>query len=106
MVESSELIPDPSKAELAAMVVSRSGGVFTKGELVPTSVRIPIWVMARLDAMATRSGRSRNHVLNLAIDAGIEAMDAHLPEDVKVEIEHLKNDALSLLSGGGMSGEV
>lgn len=91
----SEMLPPPSSAEMAAAIIRREGDLTTKGQLVPFSVRVPIWVVGVLDAMALRSGKSRNFTLNLVLAAGIDAVQEHLPQDVRDELRFISHDMTS-----------
>ena len=86
-MDQQEEIQRLTKAELAALIVTREAEVMTKAELVPISVRVPSWIMAKLDAMTTHSGKSRNHVFNLVLDAGVESVWSHLPNELRTELE-------------------
>ena len=98
-----EIDDRPTRAELAALIVTREGQSMTRGELVPTSIRVPSWVMAKLDAMTTHSGKSRNQIFNLVIDAGLEAVWSHLPADLRAELEFLAADAMSTTRDEGQN---
>ena len=100
----SELLPQTSMAEMAAEIIRREGDLMTKGQLLPITGRVPIWVMGVLDAMALRSGKSRNFTMNLVLAAGIDAVQEHLPEDVRQELRFISQDMLS--DPSSTSGEV
>ena len=100
----SELLPQTSMAEMAAAIIRREGDLMTKGQLLPITGRVPIWVMGVLDAMALRSGKSRNFTMNLVLAAGIDAVQEHLPEDVRQELRFISQDMLS--DPSSTSGEV
>jgi hypothetical protein len=98
----------PTRAEFAAAVLSGTVDLMTKGELVPITGRVPSWVMAVLDAMATRSGKSRNYVVNLVLATGLDAVQEHMSEEVRAELHLLSADAMSLTrsEGRNVSGEL
>lgn len=91
----SDLLPQSSMAEMAAAIIRREGDMMTKGQLLPLTGRVPIWVMGVLDAMALRSGKSRNFTMNLVLAAGLEAVQEHLPDEVRQELRFLSNDMTS-----------
>lgn len=103
-----EILPEPTLAEQAAAVIVGMGTDFTKGVLVPFSIRVPVWVVAVLDAMAARTGRSRNYVLNLALAVGVDEIQRELPEEVRQELRILAADAQGqvLEQPGNVSGQV
>lgn len=100
----SELLPQTSMVEMAAHIIQREGDLMTKGQLLPLTGRVPIWVMGVLDAMALRSGKSRNYTMNLVLAAGIEAIQEHLPAEVREELRFISHDMSS--SPDLTSGEV
>ena len=100
--------PVPSKAEHAANVVARSARQTTVAELVVTSARFPVWVMAEIDAMAVHSGQSRNHILNLVVGAGLEAVTAHLDKALADDLDKIAADELEVqrAKGKNVSGSI
>ena len=99
-----EMLLPPTTAEMAAAVIQQTATKFTKGVLTPITGRVPIWVMGALDAMATRSGKSRNFTMNLVLEAGLEAIREHLPPEVQQELQWMSQDMLS--NPENASGEV
>ena len=63
------------------------------------SLRLPVVVVARMDAMAARTEMSRNEVASLLIAAGFEAALDHasveIQADVEVETQHLADQLLA-----------
>ena len=108
MKTQNELLDLPSKAEHAAAVLSKSADTFIKGELVPTSLRVPAWIMAKLDALATHSGKSRNYVVNLVLDAGLDSILSNFEPETLEQLDFLARDALSTTRSRGqnVSGEI
>lgn len=97
-----------SIAEMAASTIANTGKSFSKGELVPVSLRLPSWMMSELDAMAAHSKQSRNQVINLVLAAGVEAVKLHLDASVLLKLEHLSEDSMtsSRALGRNVFGEV
>ena len=95
-----------TKAELAASVIAKMGKHDTRGELVPTSLRLPSWVMCELDAMAAHSGQSRAQIINLVLGAGLEAIKVHLDSALVQELDHLSDASLlaTRAQGNNVSG--
>jgi hypothetical protein len=107
-VTSDKYTAPPSKAEMAASVIAKTGKHDARGELVPTSLRIPSWVMCELDAMAAHSGQSRAQIINLVLGAGLEAIKVHLDIALVTELDHLADDELvsNRAKGNNVSGTV
>ncbi len=99
-----QLVKPPTVAEHAAAVILQESGLMTKGQLTPITGRVPVWVMGALDAMSTRAGKSRNFTMNLVLAAGLDAIQEHLPEEVREELRWMSNDMLS--NPENSSGEV
>jgi hypothetical protein len=99
-----QLVKPPSVAEQAAAVILQTATSYTKGQLTPITGRVPVWVMGALDAMSTRSGKSRNFTMNLVLAAGLDAIQEHLPEEVRQELRWISQDMLS--NPENRSGEV
>ncbi len=99
-----QLVKPPTVAEQVAAIVMQTGQVMTKGQLTPITGRVPVWVMGALDAMSTRAGKSRNFTMNMVLAAGLDAIQEHLPEDVRQELRWMSQDMLS--NPENSSGEV
>ncbi len=90
-----QLVKPPSVAEQVASVMLHAGTISTKGQLTALTGRVPVWVMGALDAMSTRAGKSRNFTMNMVLAAGLDAIQEHLPEDVRQELRWMSQDMLS-----------
>ena len=75
-------------AQMVAAEISKTGEHFYKGMLFQTPVRLPLLTYGTVEALAKRSGLTRNKVLNRLLDAGIEAVMAQLDELVVMDIEN------------------
>ena len=51
---------------------------FSKPEIFSISVRLPITTVATVEAMAKKSRRSRNQMMNLIIESGLRSIKEHL----------------------------
>ena len=91
---------DPTAAEMVAAVLSGSGQTSGRAVLVPLSTRVPSFLVARLDAMAAKSGKSRNSLVALVLEAGLESISSHLDERTKKELRKLEAEAYSDLPEG------
>lgn len=107
MVNQRELLNEPTMGEIVAGMFEGRSTAYSSAQLAPLSGRIPVYVMAKLDAMATQAGKSRNAMLNLVIEAGLQAIEAHVSDEVREELRFLECDALSTtLEQETSSGEV
>lgn len=80
----------PSKAEHLAQVISGKGSTRMHGVARPVLLRLPVWSLAELDAMAHFGGKSRNAMAIHLLEAGIEevrkAMDDEKLVDLNAEL--------------------
>lgn len=86
----------PSKADEVASVISKVGSMTTSSVVKTISYRISVSDLARIDAMASEAGKSRNAMLNLVLDVGLEAVQRKLPPKVaksvgKREVQAIKS---------------
>ena len=72
----------PTKTEHVASIISGTGKSSGVSSAKAISYRIPVWLLARVDAMAGQAGNSRNAMLNLLLDVGIQEVGDELPEEV------------------------
>lgn len=68
MIEEKEV----SSAEVVASIVSGTGKTRNKMVVRTITYRVSIGTLARVDSMAGKSGKSRNAMLNLLLDVGID----------------------------------
>jgi hypothetical protein len=68
MIEPNEV----SRAMSAAAVLAGRGSAVTVAMSKGISYRMPIWLLAKVDGLATNGNVSRNQVLNLVIEAGLD----------------------------------
>jgi len=94
-MEQGELIP---KAAMLAAIVSGKGEAMARGQTVPVMIRCPIWTLAKIDALAKQSGKSRSGMVNLLCDVGIEAVLEQLSPEVAEQVVTLESEAYSLLT--------
>lgn len=95
MVNQRQLLGEPTMGEVIAGMFEGRATASSSAQLAPLSGRVPVYVMAKLDAMATRASKSRNAMLNLVIEAGLQAIEEHVSEEVREELRFLESDALS-----------
>lgn len=73
--------------------------------LVPLSTRLPINIVAQLEAMAAKSGKSRNSMVALLLDAGLESVKAHLDKDTLKQLKALESKSYEELLSKTETGE-
>lgn len=81
---------EPNKAEFLAALLMGKAKSEGRAALVPLSVRIPVWQLAQLDAMASKSGKSRNSMVALLFSAGFDAVLSHLDQKTIDELGRLE----------------
>lgn len=65
--------------------------------------RIPVHLLAPVDAMAKKAGKSRNAMLNLLLQVGIDEVRKQLPDDVAEKLTMAESEAFSVLLGDDVS---
>ena len=63
-----------SNAEFLAAVVAGTVKQSSIHSLKPIAYRVPVWLLARVDALAQKSGKSRNSMLNSLLEVGLDAL--------------------------------
>lgn len=76
----------PSKAEHLAQVIAGKGTTGLSGVARPVLLRLPVWDLAELDAMAKFAGKSRNAMAIHLIEAGIEEVRRAMDNDTLVDL--------------------
>lgn len=80
----------PSRIEHLANVISGTGTHAMKAAARSISYRIPVYDLARLDAMASVAGKSRNAMLNLVVSAGLDEVWKLLPKNVQKQVSKVE----------------
>ena len=94
-------------AEKLAAEVSGMGRSRSVGQMVPMMIRVPIWVAARIDAMAKKTARSRAATVTMLCEVGLEEVQQLLDESVAARLVELESESYGELSEGETSsGEV
>lgn len=88
-----------TEAQCVAALLNGTATSSGKAVLVPMSTRIPVHQVAQLEAMASKAGKTRNAMVALVLDAGLEAIRQHLDSATTKELKQLESDALSNLQG-------
>ncbi|MDO8291229.1 MAG: hypothetical protein Q7T44_18620 [Parvibaculum sp.] len=93
-----ELI-EVSAADALASIVSGTGKSTLKAVVHPVSYRAPVHLLARVDALAAKSGKSRNAMINLLVDVGLEEVLSRLSDDDFEEVQSREMYAAEALRG-------
>jgi hypothetical protein len=88
---------DPRQLDVAAGVLFGTADALHKAQVVPAMVRLPVYTMAKIDAYARRAGKSRNAVVNLLCEVGLEELASRVPSDLVEELKQLQSNALGEL---------
>lgn len=94
-------VNEVSAAEMLASVVSGSGEHISVMSVKPISFRIPLDALARVDALAGKANKSRNAMLNMLVDVGLQEVLRRLPEKTFEEIQSRENHAFQQLLDDG-----
>lgn len=95
-MEQRNLIP---KSVAVAAVLSGQADAMHKGVTVPVQLRMPIYTLAKIDALAAQSGKRRSGVINMLCEVAIEEVQEHMPQEVAEQLVQLEAEAFSKLSG-------
>lgn len=92
----------PSYAEHLAGIVSGTATTKTVSAMKVVSYRVPVYFLAAVDAMAKKSKKSRNSMLNLLLQVGIDEVRKHLSDEVATDLLMGESDALQQLLDGSL----
>lgn len=95
-MEQRNLIP---KSVAVAAVLSGQADAMHKGVTVPVQLRMPIYTLAKIDALAAQSGKRRSGVINMLCEVAIEEVQEHMLQEVAEQLVQLEAEAFSKLSG-------
>jgi hypothetical protein len=86
-----------SAAEMLAAVVSGSGEHLSVMAVKPISFRIRLNALVRVDALAHKANKSRNAMLNMLVDVGLEEVLARLSKETFEEVQSRESHAFQSL---------
>lgn len=95
-MEQREMLP---RSQMVAAVVSGTGMTFEKSQLVQITVKLPIYHVAKLDAMARQAGKTRTAMLSLLLAVGLDEVSQHLDETVAEQVLELEAQCMAELQG-------
>lgn len=90
---------DPTNAQIIASLVSGTGEIASVSSQRAVSARIDFGTLARVDSIAQHAKKSRNEMINLLLDAGIEEVYGHLETDVIEELQIIEAASLQTFLG-------
>lgn len=70
----------PSAVDLVAGVIAGTAKTTSRSAVKSVSYRAPIQILARIDALASKAGKSRNKTISMLLDVGIEELFVRLKE--------------------------
>lgn len=88
---------DYTSAQMTAAVLNGTGKLEGKAPLAHFTGRVPFWQLSQIEAMAQKAQKSRNSMLALVLEAGIEAIRSHLDEKTLGELRMLEGEATNEL---------
>ena len=89
------------RSQMVAAVVSGTATSFEKAQIFQITVKLPIYHVAKLDALARQGGKNRTEMLSLLLAVGIEEVSQHLDEAVAEQLIELEAQCLAELMGEG-----
>ena len=88
-----------SQAEHVAGILAGTSSQKSIAAVRPVAYRAPVHLLAVVDSMAAHSKKSRNQMLNLLLQVGIDEVRDNLDEDVIEKLSIAEAQILSDLSG-------
>lgn len=87
-----------SQADLAAALMKGQGTMETRAQTVPVMIRMPLYDLAKIDAMVARSGKSRTGIISLLCSIGLEETFSRLDQSDLETFSYLEAEAFSKLT--------
>ena len=89
-----------TKAETVAATIFGKGTSFQQHTVRSINYRVPLITLARVDAMAQQAGKSRNTMMNMLLDVGINDVYAHFNQEEIEELQSRESMAFRALDHG------
>src|SRR5437870_4513812 len=93
-------VQEVSAADVLASVVSGTAKNRMTAAVRAISYRVPVSSLARVDALASKTGKSRNAILNMLVDAGLEEVFLRLSQEHLEEVQSREMFAIRELLAG------
>lgn len=77
-------------AEMVASLISGTATHQVAAVQKVTSVRLNVYTLARVDAMASKAGKSRNEMVNLLLDVAVQEVYGNLGEEAIQDLQALE----------------
>lgn len=77
-------------AEMVASLVSGTATHQAVAVQKVTSVRLNVYTLARVDALAAKAGKSRNEMVNMLLDVAVQEVYGNLGEEVIQDLQALE----------------
>lgn len=81
-----------SEAQHVAGIIEGTANTEALNATKGTSVRLPLFMLARLDAFAGVSGKTRNYIIERMLEVGMEETAKHLEEETLQKLHTLFQD--------------
>ena len=84
-----------TQAEITASIIEGKGNASYIGATKVISLRLPVFLEAEIQAFAHKSGKTRNGMVAMLLQTGIEQVKQHLSEEALDEIQLLMQERLN-----------
>lgn len=88
-----------SNSEHIANMLSGNGTHTLKATVRAVAYRCPVHLLGTVDAMAAKANKSRNAMLNLLVEAGVDAVRNELSDEVALELSATEYGYVQALLG-------
>ena len=92
-----------SAADHAAGIVEGRADTQRIGVTKVISVRLPVTLLAQLQGLAHKSGKTRNFTIETLLEVGLEEVKARLSEKTLAQVDEITSEQLGDLLGEGES---
>lgn len=98
---------EPSKAEILASVVSGIAETINVESVRAVSYRVPVRLLARVDALASKSKKSRNFILSELVEIGLDETFVLLDQaDIEELMSREMHNLQQLLDGAEVESSI
>lgn len=89
-----------TSADMVAAAIERTGTSRMAAVVQGVHYRAPLTTLARVNAMAKRAGKSRNSMMTMLLNVGLEQVQLSLGKKVAREVSKMEVEELSELMAG------
>lgn len=85
----------PTITDHAVSMIMKTAASETAGLFVPTSHKLPVWLVAECEAMAEVAATTRAEMMSVILESGLQNVKDQLPEEVLGQIQTQKSQIIA-----------